>query len=139
LDPVSLFARFDCFDPDKESIPNHYDVKVHYGTLPNASLAYQPQETVAMRRRAILFTKSDQFNDWIWTKNNRVHFLCHSQGGNTVRYLISLMKRGAPAEHPDYFSDRERDNWVISVTTLGTPHKGTTIIDVLKKFASVRK
>lgn len=91
-----------------------------------------------MRRRAILFTESTEFDDWIWSDHNRVHFLCHSQGGNTVRYLISLMKRGAPVENPRYFSHHDRDHWVISVTTLGTPHKGTTIIDVLKKFASVR-
>lgn len=83
----------------------------------------------------MLFTKSDEFNNWKWDDRRRVHFLCHSQGGNTVRYLISLMKRGAPAEGPQ-INDQEKG--VISVTTLGTPYKGTTIIDVLKNFASVR-
>jgi triacylglycerol esterase/lipase EstA (alpha/beta hydrolase family) len=137
---IWLFASFDRFDPDKNATPNTYDVEVDYGTLPIADAARQPKSKPARRRRAILFTESEKFTrlDWKWGDLRKVHFLCHSQGGNTVRYLISLMKRGAPAEHTHYFRDRDRDRWVISVTTLGTPYKGTTIIDVLKNFASVR-
>lgn len=89
------------------------------------------------RRRAVLHTNSPDFRTWKWDKNNKVHFVCHSQGGNTVRYLISLMACGAKDLHPTYFSEAGRDDWAISVTTLGTPHRGTTIIDVLESLLDV--
>ncbi|KAJ6092775.1 lipase [Penicillium sp. IBT 16267x] len=42
------------------------------------------------------------------------------------------------ALHPEYFGDGEdeRDDWIVSVTTLGTPHRGTTIINALDRFIS---
>lgn len=70
-------------------------------------------------------------DDWEWDENHPVHFICHSQGGNTIRLLAKLMENGAD-EHPGYFKDKSRDKWIKSIITLGTPHKGTTIISVLK-------
>lgn len=70
-------------------------------------------------------------DDWKWDADHPVHFICHSQGGNTIRLLAKLMENGAD-EHPEYFEKKSRDTWIKSIITLGTPHKGTTIINVLK-------
>ncbi|EGU87820.1 hypothetical protein FOXB_01661 [Fusarium oxysporum f. sp. conglutinans Fo5176] len=68
---------------------------------------------------------------WTWSAANPVHFICHSQGGNTIRMLIELMSGAHNMLHPTYFPAGDRRNWIKSVTTLGTPHKGTTITDVI--------
>jgi triacylglycerol esterase/lipase EstA (alpha/beta hydrolase family) len=111
---------------------------VDYGSYFQRNPGLAPERSsTSDRRRAILFSNSTAFDDWKWDKDRKVHFICHSQGGNTVRYLISLMANGAGNLHPTYFNETDRDNWTISVTTIGTPHRGTTIIDVLKKLFSV--
>lgn len=119
------------------SIEEKYDVDVDYGNYfdPNRG----PEQTkTTNRRRAILYSNSPRFHNWKWDRNHKVHFVCHSQGGNTVRYLISLMAKGDGTLHPTYFKEAGRDDWAISVTTLGTPHRGTTIIDVIESFINVR-
>ncbi|KPM46336.1 hypothetical protein AK830_g217 [Neonectria ditissima] len=120
------------------SLEEVYDVDVDYGKYFDDDSAHAPEETTTVgRRRAILYTDSPGFDDWRW-QGHKVHFVCHSQGGNTVRYLISLLAQGAGGLHPAYFdeADTGRDDWTISVTTLGTPHQGTSIVDVLKSLAS---
>lgn len=119
------------------SIEEVYDVDVDYGDY--FIDAQGPEQTrTTGRRRAILFSNSPRFRNWTWGPDRKVHFVCHSQGGNTVRYLISLMANGAGTQHPEYFSQVGRDDWTISVTTLGTPHRGTTIVNVLESFLAVR-
>jgi hypothetical protein len=59
-----------------------------------------------------------------------VHFIAHSQGGNTARYLIHLLRNGK--EGHQYFSEPRGEGWVESLVTLCTPHNGTTIINVLE-------
>ena len=54
-----------------------------------------------------------------------------------MRYLISLMAQGAGTLHRAYFTEAGRDDWTISVTTLGTPHRGTTVVNALESFLSV--
>ncbi|GKZ21818.1 hypothetical protein AbraCBS73388_007733 [Aspergillus brasiliensis] len=123
-------------DPATDEVHDH-DIEVDYGSYFAADPAHAPEDNPSTgRRRAILFSKSEQFpNDWKWDEHNKVHFVCHSQGGNTVRYLISLMANGS-TWHPEYFGEAERDDRIISVTTLGTPHRGTTIINALERFIS---
>ena len=129
---------FSTVNPATNTIDEVYDVDVDYGAYFDANQAHGPIETATTgRRRAILISNSPSFRNWTWNRNHKVHFICHSQGGNTVRYLISLMSRGSETLHPVYFSERGRDDWTISVTTLGTPHRGTTIVDALDEFLSV--
>lgn len=134
-----MSTRFSTFNPTTNDIEENYDVEVSYGNYFTSDSVRGPDKSVTSNRtRAILFSKSrEKYATWKWSKDNKVHFICHSQGGNTVRYLISLMKRGAIDLHPVYFDIGERDYWTVSVTTLGTPHKGTTIINVLENFVSV--
>ncbi|KAJ8116685.1 hypothetical protein OPT61_g1935 [Boeremia exigua] len=119
------------------TIDEVYDVDIDYGKYFDANRARGPVDTFTEgRRRAILISSSPENRNWKWDRDHKVHFVCHSQGGNTVRYLISLMSRGAGTLHPAYFGEEGRDDWTVSVTTLGTPHRGTTIINVLDKFLS---
>ncbi len=68
--------------------------------------------------------------NWTWSAANKVHFICHSQGGTTVRYLIQILL----GRDPDFakINRGNRQNWVKSVVTLGTPHKGTTVTEVVQ-------
>lgn len=129
---------FSTVNSTTKTIDEVYDVDVDYGAYFEEDPARGPDQNLTTgRRRAILFSNSPDFRNWTWDRDHKVHFVCHSQGGNTVRYLISLMSRGAGTLHPMYFSEGGRDDWTISVTTLGTPHRGTTIINVLDNFLSV--
>jgi len=81
----------------------------------------------------------------------KVHLIGHSMGGQTVRVLVDLLARGNAAERraaeragreaspvsPLFSGGR---SWVSSVTTIATPHDGTTLterynnLDGLHKF-----
>ncbi|KAL4767033.1 hypothetical protein BDW60DRAFT_220859 [Aspergillus nidulans var. acristatus] len=129
-------GRLSVFDPATQEIEEQHDVDINYGNYFTLDPANSPTTLITQgRKRAILYSQSpERFIQWVWSKENPAHFICHSQGGNTVRYLISLMTQGSGGQHPEYFSEVKRGNWVISVTTLGTPHKGTTITDVIENF-----
>ncbi len=115
-----------------------FDLDVSYGKYFDSDLETAPETSHAEgRRRAILFSKTPEaYEHWTWSEEHKVHLICHSQGGNTARYLISLMDRGSEL-HPAYFGVDGRDKWVISMTTLGTPHRGTTVINVLENLVQV--
>ncbi|KAH6867405.1 lipase [Thelonectria olida] len=131
------FGNFSTVNSATNSIDEVYDVDVDYGTYFAADPAHAPEQaSTAGRRRAILFSNSSDFRNWTWDRHHKVHFVCHSQGGNTVRYLISLMAKGTRTLHPTYFTEAGRDDWTISITTLGTPHRGTTFINALESFLS---
>jgi triacylglycerol lipase len=75
--------------------------------------------------------------DWGTTDSHRqprkVHLIGHSQGGQTIRVLTTLLEQGDPAEiaatpeakRSPLFGGGQR--WVQSVTTLATPHDGTSL------------
>ncbi|KAK8133406.1 hypothetical protein PG984_005418 [Apiospora sp. TS-2023a] len=69
-------------------------------------------------------------DSWQWSDDNKVNFICHSQGGTTVRHLIQLLAGTTPGQNQ--FNPSSRQSWIKSVVTLGTPHKGTTVTDVLE-------
>ncbi len=69
-----------------------------------------------------------------WDENHPVHLIAHSMGGLTSRMLARLLRHGDRQErevsggacHPLF---RESEQWVRSITTLSTPHSGTTLIN----------
>lgn len=74
----------------------------------------------------------------------KIHLIGHSQGGQTIRVLTTLLERGDPSEiaatpateRSPLFAGGK--SWVRSVTTLATPHDGTSLatgIDRLLPFA----
>ncbi len=71
-----------------------------------------------------------------WDANHPVHLIGHSQGGQTIRLLAQLLEQGHPTySQVGYSADNEtsplfqgsNSGLVKSVTTISTPHDGTTI------------
>lgn len=67
-----------------------------------------------------------------WDEEHKISILAHSQGGQTARVLIHLLEYGnkeeqeaSGAKTADLF--RGGHSWVRSLTTLSTPHNGTTL------------
>lgn len=69
----------------------------------------------------------------------KVHLIGHSMGGQTARMLAQLLAsgtKGAPIEedpksHALFEGGRD---WIHSITTLSTPHQGTTLASALSLF-----
>lgn len=65
----------------------------------------------------------------------KIHLIGHSQGGQTVRLLSELLGEGSAEERaasgssvsPLFMGNKD---WIDSVTTLASPHDGTTLADV---------
>jgi triacylglycerol lipase len=74
-------------------------------------------------------------------RNQKVHLVGHSQGGQTSRVLTHLLKYGDPAEQKATPAEdtsplfRGGHNWVYSVTTLATPHDGTPLVTFIDEYA----
>ncbi|RFU30456.1 hypothetical protein B7463_g5852, partial [Scytalidium lignicola] len=102
---------------------------IDYGPTYPARYGYN---MIGNTKRAVLYGTLP--GGWAWSAASPVHFICHSQGGNTIRMLIELMSGNQNALHPLYFPAQNRQNWIKSVVTLGTPHKGTTITDVVNQL-----
>lgn len=73
----------------------------------------------------------------------KVHIIGHSMGGQTARLLVSLLENGDSMEReggedvsPLFMGNRP---WVLSVTTLSTPHDGTTITYQYKQLGFIQK
>ncbi|KEK22109.1 esterase/lipase family protein [Bacillus gaemokensis] len=73
-----------------------------------------------------------------WSDDNNLHFVGHSMGGQTERVLVQLLKEGS-REEKDYATQHPEEgvsslfegnkNWVRSVTSIGSPHNGSTFAD----------
>jgi hypothetical protein len=100
-----------------------------------------PAVAAAQTPRAVIYNPPAPANalpaGWNWSAANRVNFICHSQGGTTVRYLIELLSGAHP--NPPQFFGVNRQPWIKSVVTLGTPHKGTTVTGVVNVSCPVRE
>ncbi|SDJ51790.1 lipase [Microbulbifer yueqingensis] len=65
-----------------------------------------------------------------WDASNKIHIIAHSQGGQTARVLLKLLRDGSPEENYEAGSVFEGGrNWVRSITTVSTPHNGTTLTE----------
>ncbi|MBL0387772.1 lipase [Tumebacillus sp. ITR2] len=67
-------------------------------------------------------------------KINKVNLVGHSMGGQTIRTLIQLLENGSPDEIASTPSDQlsplfngKKKSWVLSATSIATPHDGTTL------------
>lgn len=74
-----------------------------------------------------------------WDEKHKVHFIGHSQGGQTIRNLLKLLKEGSPEELSLNNNDvndlfRGNKNWATSITTISTPNNGTTLTEIADVF-----
>ncbi|KAK4232841.1 hypothetical protein C8A03DRAFT_48406 [Achaetomium macrosporum] len=106
-------------------------IDVNYGNLPLDPLI-QPK-LAPKTWQAVIYGADKLAPTWRWSTTDRVTFICHSQGGTTVRYLLYLLSGAAPPDLPQFPSNDERAR-AKAVITLGTPHKGTTVTNVVQSF-----
>ncbi|EIW16269.1 MULTISPECIES: esterase/lipase family protein [Pelosinus] len=77
-------------------------------------------------------------------KVNKIHLVAHSMGGQTVRTLVQLLKEGSEEERnttPSQLSSlfAGGKSWVHSITTIASPHDGTTLADGINIFGDFAK
>jgi len=65
-----------------------------------------------------------------WDAQNPIHIISHSQGGQTARMLEILLKQSISGEDSPLLSN-EYNGWIKSITTISTPHNGTTLVPIM--------
>jgi len=74
-----------------------------------------------------------------WDKNHPIHIIGHSQGGLTARMLEYLLATIIENESSELLS-KTYENYIKSITTLSTPHNGTSLsLIVNNNFPSLQK
>ena len=66
----------------------------------------------------------------VWDAYHPVHIISHSQGGQTARMLETLLKTIVSDEKSPLLSE-EHNGWIKSITTISTPHNGTTLVPIM--------
>ena len=74
-----------------------------------------------------------------WDKNNPIHIIGHSMGGQTGRMLQYLLESVFYLEEEKEQPEEStllgyvHAGWITSITTISTPHNGTTLSDIITK------
>jgi len=74
-----------------------------------------------------------------WDAEHPVHLLGHSMGGQTIRMLDHLLENSFYVDSLDIVLEesnllgQKHSGWVKSITTISSPHNGTTYVDVRTK------
>jgi len=74
-----------------------------------------------------------------WSSECPVHIIGHSMGGQTARMLQYLLINVQFQDEENHILEKsqllgkENKNWVKSITSIVTPHDGTTLVDVVNK------
>ena len=68
-----------------------------------------------------------------WDENHPVHIIAHSQGGQTARVLEHLLYSSFNEEKSELLN-MPHTGWIKSITTISTPHSGTTLSDTIIDF-----
>ncbi len=65
-----------------------------------------------------------------WDAEHPIHIISHSQGGQTARQLEIMLKTVYSGENSPLLSNAN-ERWIKSITTLSTPHNGTTLSPII--------
>ena len=65
-----------------------------------------------------------------WDAEHPVHLIGHSQGGSTAKMLEMLLQNSITGEGSPLLS-KQYNGWISSVTTISTPHNGTTLVPIM--------
>ena len=74
-----------------------------------------------------------------WDKNHPVHLIGHSMGGQTARMLQYLLETELFENDSSTTNEKSdllglsRKDWISSITSLATPHDGSTLADIFTK------
>ena len=75
-----------------------------------------------------------------WNSNHPVHLVGHSMGGQTIRMLEYLLTNQIYADSKKKILEesallgRAREGWISSITSIATPHDGSTLVDIIPKI-----
>ncbi len=69
----------------------------------------------------------------VWDDQHPVHIVAHSMGGLTARKLEQLLQTQFPGEDSPLLS-AALNGWIKSITTISTPHNGTTLAPMIEDF-----
>lgn len=83
-----------------------------------------------------------------WDSEKKIHLVGHSMGGQTIRTLVELLENGSLAEQ-EFFQEHPEEglspifaggqSWIHSVTSLATPHNGSTFADQESLIPLIKK
>jgi len=65
-----------------------------------------------------------------WDADHPVHIIAHSMGGQTATMLETLMNEASSKEDSQLLSST-LSGWIKSITTISTPHNGTTLQPII--------
>ena len=65
-----------------------------------------------------------------WDADHPIHIISHSQGGQTARMLEILLKKSFLGEESSLLGNKFT-GWIKSVTTISTPHNGSTLVPIM--------
>ena len=68
-----------------------------------------------------------------WNDEHPIHIIGHSQGGQTARMLEYLLKVQFFNEDSELLKEKY-NGWIQSVTTISTPHNGTTLAPIINNM-----
>ncbi len=74
-----------------------------------------------------------------WDENNPVHIIGHSMGGQTARMLQYLLSQefywdeNIEKKEESFLLGNSQNNWIKSITSISTPHDGTTLTEIVTK------
>tara|TARA_B100000609_G_scaffold102204_1_gene81233 strand:- start:341 stop:1501 length:1161 start_codon:yes stop_codon:yes gene_type:complete len=70
-----------------------------------------------------------------WSNENPVHLIGHSMGGQTARMLHYLLtteiNQNSSKKEESAFLGQSNSGWIKSITTISTPHDGTTLSHII--------
>lgn len=81
------------------------------------------------------------YNDWGTggTSIKKIHIVSHSMGGPTARLVAHLLANGDPDQGSSPLFSGGKAAWVASVTTIASPHDGTTLATTLENLIPIVK
>ena len=74
-----------------------------------------------------------------WDSNNPIHIIGHSMGGQTARMLLYLLNNEFFIDNQELEKEKSRllghvnNGMIKSITTISTPHNGTTLSEIVTK------
>ena len=75
-----------------------------------------------------------------WDSDHPVHLIGHSMGGQTIRMLQYLMANEIYSDNKEKILEesellgKANEGWIISITSIATPHNGSTLVDIVPKI-----
>tara|TARA_B100000945_G_C20411704_1_gene612912 strand:+ start:741 stop:1898 length:1158 start_codon:yes stop_codon:yes gene_type:complete len=139
------------YDLESELKQNHYEVytvsvgpistnydraiEVFY-QIKGGQLDYGEKRSTALNTEQL--PKSKIYDGFYnnWDSNNPIHIIAHSQGGQTAKMLEKLLT-SVDKHESSYLLANSLTGWIASITTISTPHNGSTLIPIMSSMLEI--